>query len=75
MSGTVVSVDDEVITLSTRTGKLVRVLTAAASQLDQAAPIVIGGNVEAQGSIDADGVFQAQVITRAKGREAWQADR
>jgi len=74
VSGTVASVSNDAFTLTTRSGRPVRALATEAIQLEQAAPLIVGSNLEVQGSFDAAGVLLSAVITHAKQPESWLPD-
>jgi outer membrane protein assembly factor BamB len=66
------SYPDQSFTISTRTGTTVR--AASNGPGDDTIPVVVGDNVELQGSFDSAGVFQAAVISHAKEPDAWLPD-
>ncbi len=74
LSGAVVASGEGSFTLQLGSGKQVTVLTADALERHQAVPVVIGRNLEVRGATDANGVFQASSILRAKQPGAWPPD-
>jgi hypothetical protein len=76
VSGQIVGIDSNrgLFTILTRSGKRQLVLATGAIQSHTAVPLVIGQNVEVQGSFDSAGVLQSTVIAHAKQPAAWSPD-
>ena len=75
LSGTVSDGASDAFTLATRAGMQVSVSAAPATALALDIPVHVGDAVEVQGAFDANGVFQASVVSHAKTPEAWAPDR
>jgi hypothetical protein len=57
-----------------RTGKLLQVDLREALKKGTTIMPVIGWNVAVNGELNAQGVLEARIIERAKGRKSWGAD-
>jgi outer membrane protein assembly factor BamB len=75
VSGTVLSLRGDTLTIRTRTGRTVAVLATKAIRGHQAVLLRVGVNVQAEGSYDADGTLSATTILRAKEPAGWAPDR
>jgi hypothetical protein len=76
VTGTLLTVRGSLLTLRTRTGKLVQVDDSDAARHERIGDLVAGKPFNARGKYDAAGVLHAVAIVRAKPSEAsWPADR
>ena len=73
--GTVKSVEGNTMVLVLRTGKELRVDISAAVKLGHVALVQNGQPALVKGEMGTDGVFNATVVQRAKGRSIWGEDR
>lgn len=74
--GTIDGIDGSEITLKTRTGSTLNVDATNAQRAGQSIPLVVGGPVAVQGTIDPSGVMHAGSIARARPSPAfWPPDR
>ena len=64
------------ITLKTRTGKLVQVDAKHAMEAYRSAPLVVGRAIAFKGTMDERGTVRAETLQRVKDSSAlWPADR
>ena len=77
ITGTVIAIDQSILTLRTRTGGSVKIDDAQAILNERVGTkINVGTNLTVQGSLtESNGALQATSITRAKGIELWPLDR
>lgn len=76
VTGTIRSIDGNVLTVQTRTGQTVRVDASGALAHEQSTVLLVGRPVDIRGTYDANRVLHAQVIVRAKPSPAvWRLDR
>jgi outer membrane protein assembly factor BamB len=74
VSGTVLSLRGDTLTIRTRTGRKVAVLATKAIRDHQVVVLNVGVNVQVEGSYDADGALSATNILRAKQPAGWAPD-
>jgi len=72
--GTIKSVDGSHITIALRTGNLLQVDLGEAMKEGAAINPMVGANVAVNGTVNENGVLQAQTMWRAKGPESWGPD-
>lgn len=76
VTGTLIAVSGSVLTLRTRTGRIVRSDDSAAVRHERSADLVVGEAFTASGTYDAAGVLHAALIVRAKpSPSSWPPDR
>jgi outer membrane protein assembly factor BamB len=74
VSGTVVRLNDDTVTIRTRTGRLVAVLATEAIRHHKSVLLSVGENIQAEGSYDADDALLAATIFRTKEPAGWAPD-
>jgi hypothetical protein len=75
VTGTLVGIKGSMLTLRTRTGRLVRVDDSDAQRHERSSVLVLGEPFNARGTYSATGVLHAAAIVRAKRSQAtWPAD-
>jgi len=72
--GTVRSINGPRLVLVLRTGKLLMVDLSYALKEGTIVVPIVGSNVAVSGKLNAQGVLEARIIGRAKGRSGWGAD-
>jgi hypothetical protein len=74
--GKIQSIKGTMITLQTRTGRVVQVDAKPAMEAQRSAPLVVGRAVAVKGTVDKAGIFHAETLQRAKDSSIlWPADR
>ncbi len=72
--GTIKSVNDTDIVLALRTGELLEVDLSEAYKNAMSVVPYLGENVAVSGKLAPDGVMQARIMWRVKGRQSWGTD-
>jgi hypothetical protein len=72
--GTIKSIHDSRIVLVLRGGEMLQVDLSGALKQGTAVEPIPGRNVVVEGKFNTDGVFEARMMLRAKGRESWGPD-
>jgi hypothetical protein len=76
VTGTLVEISGSLLTLRTRTGRIVRVDDSDAARHERSAVLIVGKPFNARGTYDAAGVLHAAAIVRAKPSPGtWPLDR
>jgi hypothetical protein len=74
--GKIQSIKGTMVTLQTRTGRVVQVDAKPAMEAQRSAPLVVGRAVAVKGTVDKAGTFHAETLQRAKDSSIlWPADR
>ena len=72
--GTITSIHDSRFVLVLRSGEMLQVDLSGALKQGTAIEPIPGRNVVVEGKFNTDGVFEARMMLRAKGRESWGPD-
>jgi hypothetical protein len=72
--GTIKRIDGAHLEIALRTGKLLQVDISEALKAGTTAPPVVGRYVSVRGQMNAQGLFGATIMLRAKGRASWGMD-
>jgi hypothetical protein len=72
--GTIKSVNDTDIVLALRNGELLEVDLSEAYENGKSVVPYLGENVAVSGKLAGDGVMQARIMWRVKGRQSWGTD-